>query len=171
MKATSNRKHAMLARLRRQAESGAGGVTFQVIGYVYLLVMLLGLVYDFGAVIFTQTVLKSAVVVASQELARNVDRAYFLNSQEIRLEAAEVTLAAAQTAANNVVGDSATMSPAPVTITSVSIDAGPFIDKVIVEGTSTARLPVLNTLLGIPPITIRAQAIAAPEFGINEINQ
>ncbi len=169
MKISSLRNSPRLRRLIRQAESGAGGITFQVIGYVYLLTILLGLVYDFGAVIFTQTVLKSAVVVASQQLAKNVDRGVFLNQQEVRLIAP--TLAQAQNEANRVAQNSLTMTAPRITITSARLVSQGLIDKIEVEGTAQANLPVLNTLLGFTPITIRASAVAAPEFGINQINQ
>jgi hypothetical protein len=161
-----------LRTLRLRAESGAGGVTFQVIGYTYLLVVLLGLVYDFGAVALTQVVLKSAVVTASQQLTRRyVDRSQFLNDQQVRVEASQITIANAQAEADLVVGFSSTMSAPKVVITNVILTGNQTTDFVEVKGYAIARLPVLNGLLGIPPVTINASAIASPEFGITGTNQ
>jgi Flp pilus assembly protein TadG len=165
-------KTALLRRLVRRAESGAGGITFQVVGYTYLLVILLGLVYDFGTMAFAQTALRTAVVTSAQELARrNVDRTAFLNEQEVRLKQDQLTVGNAQGIADDVVGRSTTLYPPRVTIVNVSMSSDLYRDTVLVEGRTTVNMPVLGNMLGIPPITMVTRAEASPEFGINNTFQ
>ena len=162
-----------LRALVRDAETGAGAITFQVIGYVNLLVILLALVYDFGGVIFAQQVLKSAVVVASQELAKDVDANVFNGDQEVRLvwRSCGELQPMAQAVANRVTGGSGTLRAPNVTITSACMEARSHSDAVIVRGSVNARVPILNLLLGVPPFTINAEAVAMPNFGINTLEQ
>ena len=164
---------ASLKKLARQAESGAGAISFQVIGYVYLLVIMLALVYDFGGVIFAQQVLKSAVVVASQELAKDVDANVFNGDQEVRLvwRSCGELQPMAQAAANRVTNGSGTLRASNVTITSACMEARAHSDAVIVRGRVNAQMPILNLLLGIQPIAINAEAVAMPNFGINTLDQ
>jgi hypothetical protein len=167
---TSARKSALL-RMRKRAESGAGGITFQVVGYIYLLVIMLGLVYDFGGVVFAQTVLNSSIVVASQQMARKIDRSEFLNNQEVRLNRSEISISSAQSEANLVVGSSSTMRGPAVTVTDVQVTSNAYTDSVRVSGRTSVRFPILGFLIGLPPMTLTASAVASPEFGITNTNQ
>jgi Flp pilus assembly protein TadG len=166
-------RQARMKALLRRAESGAGAVSFQIIGYVYLLTVLLALVYDFGAVIFAQQVLKSAVVVASQELAKDVDEGVFYGDQEVRLvwRSCDDLKVIAQGVADNVSGGSTTMRAPRITITSACMSAQADTDVVTVRGSVQAQLPALSTLIGMAPITLNAEAVAKPEYGITSTSQ
>jgi hypothetical protein len=169
----NKRRFEFPKNLLNRLESGAGAVTFQVIGYVYILFLLLALVYDFGGVIFMQQVAKSAVVVAAQELAKDVDDNVFYGDQEVRLRwnGPAVLVPRAQSIANLVANGSSTMTVTPVKITNAYMTAEELTDKVTVEGQLLAPLPVLNSVLGVPPVTINVSAVAQPEFGIVQTNQ
>jgi hypothetical protein len=173
---------AKLRQLLRRAESGAGAITFQVIGYTYMLFLLLALVYDFGGAIYVQQTSKSAVVVAAQELAKDVDTDGFFANQEVQLKdkGSGQLMTEAQQYADMTTGHatfgsyrggSSVLQPGRVEITQASIEPFGFTERVVVRGEVIAPLPVLNSILGIPNIRLRVEAYAAPEFGIQTVDQ
>jgi hypothetical protein len=155
-KAESRRK------LIHRLESGTGGVSFMVIGYTYILFIVLAFVYDFSSVALVQNRANSAVLIAAQELAKNVDRNRFLSQQQVRVRPSAVNVGAAQTHVSNVYGSGG------ATVTSATIESRGPIDVVIVTAQVRAPVPLLQSVFGISPFTIRVRAIAEPAFGIDD---
>lgn len=158
-----------LGRLKSRMESGAGAVTFQVIGYIYVLTGVLVMVFDFGSLAMQQQIASSAVVIAAQDLAKSVDTDSFILDQEIQL-GGTAGAGAAQTVVNRVLSGNG--SPGNVVlVTSAAVETRDHRDVVVVKAQTTAPLPALHTLFGIEPVTINVEGVAEASFGIEAQDQ
>ena len=154
-------KLAELNRLRLKAESGFT-VTIQAIFYIFLLFMFLAFVFDFGLVGYMTSNATSAMRVAAQDAAKNIDEETFINTQEIRL--APDALTVAQQEVTNMTGGS-------VQVTGLRVSPLETYDVIVVEGSVQCPLPLLGSVFGLQAVVVPLQAYAEPAYGINEEGQ
>lgn len=159
--ATFQKQQKRLTRLTKRAESGFS-ITIQGLYYTMLLFIVFALIFDFGNVGYVQSIGSNAVRVAAQDAAKDIDPNVFLDTQEVRL--ATGALGRAQDVVDG-------MTNGLVSIDSISVNSLQTRDVIVVRGTATADLPVLNSLFGFAPVAIPLEAYAEPAFGIEEEGQ
>jgi hypothetical protein len=154
----------------RQAEHGFG-MSIQTIWYSLLLFMMLGLVYDMGNVVYVQQVAQNSVIIAANELTKNIDQDRLIRYQEVKLTG--VNAGAAQTIVDNL-AERNFGSNGIVNVTNAYVDDTSYYPRsvVVVQASAIARMPVLSALTQLPyngplNVTLNVQASAQPAFGID----
>lgn len=138
------------------AETGQS-LLIQTLVLIPLLVLLIGLVYDLGAVAVVQARLQDAADLAVQDAAKTLSYAAFWDTQEIRLAATSGDLAAQRLAE---------YSQGQAYLAGLYM-AQPDNRHTALYLVAEAKIttPFLR-LIGIPTVIRRARAVAVPAFGI-----
>jgi len=147
--------------LKRKAESGFS-IAIQSIYYVSLLFIFFGLIFDLGNAGYVYTIASNAARMAAQDAAKNIDEQAFLDEQEIRLS--DGAMARAQAIVSGMTDDK-------VAVTQLSINHLSSRDVIVVKVMAVADMPILGSVMGLSPITIRVDAYAEPASGISEEGQ
>jgi hypothetical protein len=157
-------------KLIRRAENGFG-VAVQTIWYSILLFGMMGFVYDMGNVVYVQQVAQNSVIIAADELTKDIDRERFIRYQEVSLR--NVNVASAQAVVDGLTSRNLG-NTGRVVVTSAQLDSTTYYPKsvVVVAATATAHLPVLSALTQMPyngpmSVSIVVNASAEPAFGID----
>jgi hypothetical protein len=154
----------------RKLESGID-VSFQGIAYISIMVVLMGLVWDFGRLAYIHSICLNAARVAAQDAAKSIDRNKFLNDQEVDLlpsaqADAELMFKALTDISVNVnvqLVDAADAERGKFVHVSAEVPVKMFMLGSLFEGSRAGRPNDLRT-----PITIRVEAYAEPAYGIDE---
>jgi hypothetical protein len=150
-----------------RCESGMG-VTFTAIWYIFLLFMLLAMVFDFGRVAYISSVSYNAARVAAQEAAKNVDKDAFAAGQDIVFTNNSMVVA---DATYRLLTDGV-IPPYVAGSFRAERRKLPNGQKFFrIEVQTSARLAMLESMFGIPPVLLTVEAFAEPAYGIDEEQQ
>jgi len=150
------------AHLRLKVESGYT-ITIQAVFYIALLFILLAFVFDFGSVGYMTSIATTAMRVAAQDAAKNIDVDLFTNEQEIRL-GPNATSRAYEVA-------SEVASGYHVAVLNVSVQSFNTRDVIYVQGHVDIDLPLLGSIFGIKQLIVPVEAYAEPAYGITQEEQ
>ena len=150
-----------LKSVRRKAESGFT-ITIQSLYYLSLLLIFFALIYDYGNVGYAYTISSNVARLAAHDAVKNIDEQLFIEHQEIRLRPDAIDRA--QSFVD-------TMTNGSMVVTELEISRLEARDVIILRANIVVPTTVLNSVFGIPSVSIPVEAFAEPAYGIIEEGQ